>query len=700
VRRVANIVSVAVEEYFKGVDARGRLVSDIEYQEATEFLADARGQATRLAGARAVAARAVLDSLVAAVAARQPPDDVKALERRFMAALGSEAALELSSRSLDVAEGRSLYESNCASCHGMAGKGDGAAGKGMNPPPPAIGDGPAMRDRTPALTYRVMSVGIAGTPMVGFASRLTPEQRWNIVAYLLALRSDTRQVAEGEGLYAQRCIQCHGTLGAGDGAYARALSQVPAEIGTLAWHAERNDDQIAAVIRDGVAGTAMPPSRELDATQVRALVAWLRTLPQRTPPAVAAAERRDDPAVASRTVLGLLQQSLTAARAGRTTDASDRAFDAYIAFEPMESRARAKNPGLVATMERMFADFRGAVRAGDLRSADRARDAIEATMPGVLELTAPTGSGIEAFWQSLLIILREGLEAILVVGAIVAFLLKTGHRERLRSIWWGVGLALAASAVTAVILKTLLAAMPATREVIEGITMLVAVAVLFSVSFWLISKVEAAKWQQFIREKVNEALAHGGGGALTFVAFLAVYREGAETALFYQALFNEGARVALPIALGIVAGGAILALIFTLFYRFGIRIPTRQLFGATSVLLYYMAFVFMGKGLRELQEGNLLTITTIPGAPHVEFLGLYPTVETIAGQIVLLVLFVFALVKTFWPKRSVTLPTMPADPTATALVEAQLAEMRSVQDDLRSRLAQMERELRETRVKS
>jgi high-affinity iron transporter len=435
----------------------------------------------------------------------------------------------------------------------------------------------------------------------------------------------------------------------------------------------------------------MPGSPELSTAQLQSLVAYLRTLPNKWPPAaVAAADAAKDPLTVSRRVVALLDESLAAARSGKHSDASDRAFDAYIAFEPMESNARPKSPGLIATMERHFADFRGAVRSGNIRVAERSMDAIEANMPQVIDLTQPTGSGLAAFWQSFLIIFREGLEAILVIGAIVAFLIKTGHRERLRSIWWGVGLALAASAVTAVILMTILAAMPATREVIEGVTMLIAVAVLFSVSYWLISKVEAAKWQQFIQEKVTNALAHGGGRALTFVAFLAVYREGAETALFYQALFKEGARVALPISLGILVGGAVLAVVFTLFYRFGIRIPLRRLFGATSVLLYYMAFVFMGKGLRELQEGNALSITVIPGAPHVELIGLYPTLETMLGQLVLLVLFAFALVKTFWPKRSVALPTIPADPTATALVEAQLADMRSAIDAIGTRLTAIE----------
>src|SRR5262249_46484626 len=175
----------------------------------------------------------------------------------------------------------------------------------------------------------------------------------------------------------------------------------------------------------------------------------------------------------------------------------------------------------------------------------------------------------EAFIQSFLIILREGFEAILVVGAVVAFLLKTGHRERLRSIWLGIGAALAASAVTAIGLRTVLKAIPASQELIEGVTLLIAVGVLFSVSYWLISRVEAAKWQQFIREKVNNALEHGGGRALAFVAFLAVYREGAETALFYQALFNEGSNVVLPISLGIIAGVAAPPAVFSLFCRVG-----------------------------------------------------------------------------------------------------------------------------------
>ncbi|MEO8561106.1 MAG: cytochrome c/FTR1 family iron permease [bacterium] len=685
---MANIVSVAVEEYGKAVDAQGRLISAQEYSETNDFLIDAKRAADRLSGASAAPARALLDTIAAAVVAKRSPAALDSLEARFALILGNEAKLELPRTALDLAEGKGIYQTSCASCHGVAGLGDGAAGVALHPKPPAIGTSALMSGVTPALTYRVVSVGIAGTPMVGYAGALTPEQRWNVVAYINSLRTTHAQLMEGEGLYTQRCASCHGVAGAGDGALARSLTRLPPEIGTVAWQIEHTDDQLSQVVRAGIAGTSMPSSRELSDSQVKSVVAYVRTLPMkdRSNGAVASDSGAQN---VSRNVIALLEQSLSAAKSGRPSDAADKASDAYMAFEPIESPARAKNPGLVASMERIFTDFRGAIRGNDVRAAERLRDAIEAGLPEVVALTRPAGSGWEAFWQSFLIILREGFEAILVVGAVVAFLIKTGHRERLRSIWIGVGYALLASAATAMILKTILAAMPASREIIEGLTLLVAVGVLFSVSYWLISKVEAAKWQQFIREKVNTALNQGGGRALTFVAFLAVYREGAETALFYQALFNEGPNVAFPLTMGILAGFAALAVIFTLFYRFGVRIPLRPFFSVTSALLYFMAFVFTGKGVRELQEGNALPLTAIPGFPHSEFFGIYPSWQGVLAQLTLLILFAFALLKTFWPKRSVTLPTMmPVAVTAPASEE--LAQLHAENEELRRRLSALE----------
>jgi high-affinity iron transporter len=458
--------------------------------------------------------------------------------------------------------------------------------------------------------------------------------------------------AQGHALFLKNCVSCHGVLGTGAAPSAHLHSTPPPAIGVAKLTPELTPTLAFNVISVGVRGTEMPSFASALTPQQRwNIINYVYTLRgQRMSLPVARPDATAIPGdTASPVILALLDSALDFAKSGKTAEAGDRAFDAYIAFEPLETSARAKKPGLVSTMERHFADFKGAVKRDDLPAAKRSRDAIADALPSVIDLTQQPSTSWEAFFQSLLIILREGFEAILVIGAVVAFLIKMGHRERLRSIWLGILLGLVASLATAVVLKTLLAAMPASREIVEAVTMLIAVVVLFSVSYWLISKVEAAKWQKFIRAKVTAALDHGGGKALALVAFLAVYREGAETALFYQALFNEGPNVGLPLALGIIVGFALLAVIFTLFYRYGVKIPLRPFFTVTSILLYYMAFVFMGKGIRELQEGNIMRITVIPGGPHVDAMGIYPSVETLIAQGLLVLLLLFATLKTFWP---------------------------------------------------
>jgi high-affinity iron transporter len=694
-RRLANIVSVAVEEYGKAVDVRGRLVSPTEYAEAVDFLADARGVASRLGGARAEAVRSLLDSLTQSVVRKVAPGTVAALHDRFVSALGPEGRLELPPTPVDLSAGQRVYGQQCASCHGARGRGDGPAARSGPVPAPAIGTPPVMRDVSPALAFRIVSVGVPGTSMGAFAGTLSAADRWNVVAYVNGLRAEALQMGTGEGQFAQRCAGCHGATGASDGVLSRALSTLPPDISSFAWQSERSDVDIARVVRDGILGRAMPAQRDLSTSELDALVAYVRHLGVNAsrPQAVAlthiAEGGADDPLPRAREtgrrVLAALDAALGQARVGRSQEAGDQAFDAYIAFEPLETAAGARNAGLVASMERRFAEFKAAVRAGELREAQRARDAIEAGLPAVVALARPPASGWGAFYQSFLIILREGFEAILVIGAVVTLLVKTGHRERLRAVWTGVGLALLASATTAAVLATALRAIPASREVMEGMTMLIAVAVLFSISYWLISRAEAARWQSFIRDKVDRALAHGGGRALTLVAFLAVYREGAETALFFQALFAEGADIMVPLSLGIATGTAALAVIFTLFYRYGVRVPMRPFFTVTSGLLYYMAFTFMGRGVRELQEVDVLPLHAIPAFPTVEFLGLYGSWEGLLAQFALLLLALIALGVTFWPKRSVVLPVLSTN--------AQGSGARTESDVGAARLAALESDL-------
>jgi high-affinity iron transporter len=675
-KRLSAIVGVAVEEYAKGVDANGKIIASSELDEVNGFLRDAEDVANRLTTANAAAVRLVLDSLMAAAQRRVTPAELARIHGKFVLALGVEGALDLPTRKVDLARGKQIFELDCVPCHGPRGAGDGPRAHDVTPPPAAIGSPATMSGVSPALIYRVISVGVAGTLMPAWALKFSPDDRWALATYVNSLRASDADRAAGASLLAAHCASC--------------AASSPPELMRFAWQAERSDSQIVAAMTAGDGATGFRSGDRFSAAEAMQMVAALRAAPLVATQASSLGAETFSPSDAARHVVRLVDDALTAARTSRPADASDLAFDAYIAFEPLEGPARMRNPGLVADMERHFADFKGALKAGDLTAAASVRAKIEQGMPAILELSTPTSSRWGVFLESFVIIVREGFEAILVLGAVVAFLIKTGNRARLRDIWWGAGVGIGASAVLAVLLSTMLKHVPASQDTIEGVTMLIAVVVLFSVSYWLLSKVEAAKWQKFIRDKVNAALSHGGIFALAFVAFLAVFREGAETALFYQALFTRGGDLFLPVSLGLLSGSATLAVIFTLFWRFGLRIPLRPFFAVTSALLYYMALVFAGTGIKELQEAELLPRTMIPGFPHVDLIGLYPTVETLTAQGVLVVLLLFALWSHFKPSaddEGETEETVPPE------VAARLAELQATARRLQDRVSTLEKEI-------
>jgi len=619
-KRLAGITAVAMEEYRLGVSASGGVLSQMELDEARAFLIDARDVAARIDGANAGRIRVLVDSLADAAARRATPAHLDSLYQRLVVALGADAVLDLPSRPVNVVQGRARFQQHCASCHGATGLGDGPAAAGLDPAPPALAD-TAMRAVTPALMYHVVSVGVQGTSMAPWAAVLSSDERWDVIHYVNSLRT------QGTPVMPRNCPGC-----------ARTLDS----LADFALLAERTDHEVAASLR------ADPARAALTDGEAFATVAWLRDEAGRR---VTDAGATLDPRAVAGTVIARLDSSLAAAAAGRREDASDRAFDAYVAFEPLENRVRARNPGVVARLESEFLTFRGAVRNGDTRAAAAARERIRLGLDGVVGLAGSPVRGWSAFAQSLIIILREGLEAILIVGAILALLARTGHGARTREVWIGVMAALIASIATAIVLQTVLRAIPASREVIEGITMLVAVAVLFSASYWVLSKVEAQRWRAYVRERVGAAVTRGSRFALAGVAFLVVYREGAETILFYQALMTAGgATVISPVVGGFLAGGVVLATVLLLVRAFGRRVPLGAFFATTGALLYVMAFAFLGNGLRELQEGGLLPITPVPG-PVVDALGVYPTAETLGAQAVLLVLFAIACWLSFGAPR-------------------------------------------------
>lgn len=661
VRRVANTAKLAAEEYRAGV-RNGRIVASNEVDEARLFLAEARRSAALLPASQSRGAIASIDSIVALVDAVAPADTLEARAERLATALARRLGVTLDETPTiapSLARGADVYRTNCASCHGVMGGGDGPMAASLTPRPADL-TAASQRASSPLDYYHRITIGVAGTAMPSFETRLSADDRWAAAVYASLLR-----------------------LPAADGV-------VPAALHSFAATAHLSDS--AALAAMGVTGA--PSQSDL------ARLARLRAY-------------RDDAAAGSDAVFALVRTQLDSAFGlagqGDGAAASAKAFDAYMTFEQIERSVRAKNVGLADALETAFATLRtraagGATAAelGDLRADLGAR------LENAERVVGDKLSPVNLFFQSFVLLVREGLEAILIVGALLTFLAKTGASHRRRDIHIGVGAAVGASLLTAVVLETVFEVAPARREALEGLTMVLATGVLFYVSYWLLSKMEVVKWNHFVKSKVQEAVTSGSSLALASAAFLAVYREGFETVLFYKALFVSGGAGAtvMPVVGGMLAGGAVLVVVYVAINRFGVRLPLKPFFAVTSAFLYYMAFVFAGKGIAELQEGGFVSTTIVTSAPglRVPALGIYPTVESLAAQALLLVLFVAALLWTFVlePRRlrvtSVLVPegtpSAAARPKLTAGTSREL--LRSL-DRMETDLAELQSEVERMR---
>ena len=254
--------------------------------------------------------------------------------------------------------------------------------------------------------------------------------------------------------------------------------------------------------------------------------------------------------------------------------------------------------------------------------------------------TTSGGMGaIATFAACFSILVREGLEAILVVGAIIAYLVKSGNQKSLKSVYLGSILGIACSFVAAWLLNLLKFANAAPQEIIEGVTALVAVCVLYYVSNWMLSKSETEAWNAYIQGQVDSSVETGSGLALAFTAWLSVFREGAEVILFYQPLLSDG-NMAMVWA-GIGAASVVLAAVYIAVRYFSVRLPLKPFFRVTSIFMFCMSISFLGNGIKELIEGNVLTSTPmleslIPYNEPLAILGVYPIAETLIPQLVLI----------------------------------------------------------------
>lgn len=341
-----------------------------------------------------------------------------------------------------------------------------------------------------------------------------------------------------------------------------------------------------------------------------------------------------------------LKEGLALYEAGNLQGAKGKVTDAY--FETFEGSGMESAVSLQISdkrkveVETMFGNTRGAMTAGGAASEIKRRiddltASLEKDAQRMDKAAAKKGKAhpVHIFFDSFIIIVREGFEAILVISALITYLVKTGHDDKKKRIYLGAVLALAASFATAVILNLLVAVSGPAKEGLEGITMLTATAVLFYVSYWLISKAEVGRWQRFIKGKIEASLSGRSVFALSSAAFLAVYREGAETILFYQALLAGSNGHQDIVASGFITGAAVLTLIYVAIHYLSVRVPIGPFFGITSTLLYYLAFSFAGKGVLEIQEAGWLSSTPV-NVPAIHILGIYPTLEGIALQGLLL----------------------------------------------------------------
>jgi high-affinity iron transporter len=345
----------------------------------------------------------------------------------------------------------------------------------------------------------------------------------------------------------------------------------------------------------------------------------------------------------------LVGQAADAHRRGDPA-AVDLASDAYMRFEPLELALGARDPSVVRDVEEAFLALRGGLRRPGADVAALAT-AVEAALARAESLLGSRADAWARFVQSAAIILREGFEVVLILGALLAWVVKSGSARMKRPIYAGALGGVAASLATAVLLSTVLRFAPGTSEVVEGAAMLLASAVLFWVSYWIVSKAEAERWQRYIRGKVEQAVAAGSGTALAAAAFLAVYREGFETVLFYQALLASAPAGDVAVVGGFVTGAALLAVVYLGLARIGVRIPIRQFFLATGALLIVMAISFAGKGVHELQEAGVVSLTPLAWVPQLEFVGVFPTLESVCAQAVLLLLVAYAAFVTLRRRR-------------------------------------------------
>jgi high-affinity iron transporter len=605
--RILSLVDYIGGDYGNAV-RDGQVINPDEYHEMEEFSAgvEALFVTMKSAGGDKAGIEKDINTLNGLIRDKAPASEVKTLAGTIKGKIiDAYNIVPYPAHAPSYSAGKAIFDNTCAQCHGAAGAGDGPLSPGLKPPPAVFTDPEVSLALSPFKVFNTMTFGIEGTGMPSFPD-LSDREKWDAAYYVLSLGYTEREAAEGKGLAAKLPgdIKDYKTLATLSNAELKerldAISDSPDEVaGALAYLREGSLDRSAGGSPLLTAGA-------------------------------------------------LLDESTSLYKEGRTEEAYTKALDAYLeGFEKAEADLRVRDKDLTSAIEADFSEYRGAVKsgapAGKIEELNSKIHSGLSSAERILNDETPS-SNLLSFVNSFSIIVREGLEAILIIAAIIAFMGATGARSQIRYIHYGWILALAAGILTWLLARTVISISGAQREVIEGVTSITAAAVLFYVSYWLISKIEVRVWKQYIQGKVEKALSTGSVIALASVSFFAVYREAFETVLFYQALWFQSGNSQPAVLWGLSAGALVLVVLFYVIFKLALRIPLKYFFSVTSVFLYLLSFILLGKGVKELQEAGIVGVTPAGYIPHIDILGLYPTLETSIPQALLLAAFIFALV--------------------------------------------------------
>lgn len=587
--RLLDYIAVDYREAVSG----GRVINQAEFNEMVEFSGSVSQRlATLPDNSKRAGLIAEASALRSAIAAKSDPADIASRAKGLAGQLLAAYPVPLAPKQPpDLSRGAALFAENCASCHGAKGEGPPHAFAELDPPPIAFADRARARERSLFGLYQVIGQGLEGTAMQSYES-LSDEDRWALAFHA-------------------------GTLAYGDSAEGERI-----------W---KSDPSLRALVPDLATLVALTPAElesKLGAEKAAAMVAYLRSDPN------AIEGTGADSNESLRLARTLLRESLAAYESGDRSEADRLALSAYLdGFEPVEAMLSMRDGALMREVERAMAGFRLAVRAGESQDQVRERLAeVEALLDKSEAALAPEASSwIATFLAAFAILLREGLEALLVVIAMIAFLRRSERTDALRYVHGGWVVALLAGAATWAVATYALSISGKSRELTEGFGALLAALVLLSVGVWMHRKSQAEEWRRYIAEKMQGALSRGSAWFLFGLAFVVVYREVFETILFYAALWSAGNGASL--LAGALAGVAVLAGVAWAMLRLSRSLPIAQFFRYSAILIAVLAVVLAGKGVAALQEAGMIGITALSWVPRVEFLGLFPTAEAVGAQL-------------------------------------------------------------------